>query len=195
METCEEFESLISSGLSRDLGNGEKGRLQAHIDGCPSCRSARMELSEVVSMARSALMVEEGLPSFARARIARVAAEQVSRPRGWRLPLSLSAGLQPRSAILVAAMGMIVALLALPLALKPGRMAEPGGEVAVKIDVATAADGAVRLAWSDGVKASYTVYRSTDPRHPGSGEPHRVNGNVWIDRSAGSAQVVYYRIE
>ena len=92
-------------------------------------------------------------------------------------------------------MGVIVALLAMPLALKRGSTTETGGEVAVKIDVATAADGAVRLAWSDGTKSSYTVYRSTDPRHPGSGEPHKVNGNVWIDRSAGSAQVVYYRIE
>jgi hypothetical protein len=58
-----------------------------------------------------------------------------------------------------------------------------------------AEDGQVRLAWSDGVKDSYTVYKSADPRDLTSGEVHFIRGNIWTDRNPGTSPVVFYRIE
>jgi len=55
--------------------------------------------------------------------------------------------------------------------------------------------GVVRLAWSDGVKASYTVYKTVDPRLVGRGEAHVVRGNVWVYTHPESSPVVFYRIE
>jgi len=61
--------------------------------------------------------------------------------------------------------------------------------------VVVADHGVVRLAWSDGRKESYTVYKSQDPRSFARGEAHRVQGNVWTDPDPASSQVIFYRIE
>lgn len=55
--------------------------------------------------------------------------------------------------------------------------------------------GAVRLAWANGEKEFYTVYKSTDPREFARGEAHVVQGNVWTDKEADSSPVVFYKVE
>jgi hypothetical protein len=195
MASCEKFETLLCTSGSKELGSRQLRMLERHLEECQPCEITQKQLSQLVGMARSALTSDEGMSAATRIRIARDAAARASRRQGWGFPFGLPVALQTRPALLLAAAAGVAVLLAMPLALRRGATSGTAAEVAVKIDVAARADGAVRLAWSDGTKVSYTVYRSTDPRHPGAGEPHKVNGNVWIDRAAGSAQVVYYRIE
>ena len=55
--------------------------------------------------------------------------------------------------------------------------------------------GVVKLAWSDGTRGAYRVYKSTDPRDLDRAEVHVVKGNVWTDSEAGTGPIVFYRIE
>ena len=58
------------------------------------------------------------------------------------------------------------------------------------------ADGpAVRVAWHNGEKGTYTVYKSTDPRAISAGEAHVVRGHVWTDTDPGVSPVIFYRVE
>ncbi len=55
--------------------------------------------------------------------------------------------------------------------------------------------GVVRLAWSNGARDGYTVYKSHDPRRLSHAEAHQVDGTIWTDTDSESAPIVYYRIE
>jgi len=135
-------------------------------------------------------MPEYRIPSGVRNRIALSAAERAtSRPWGSFLPVfSLSA----RPGLLAAAAVVVLALAALPVTLRrSGTASQPDVPV---VDI-TAAGGVVKLAWSDGSRDSYRVYKSTNPRVLGQSEVHVVRGHVWTDTRPESASIVYYRID
>ncbi len=88
---------------------------------------------------------------------------------------------------------MVLALVALPAVMRHGF--GPTRNPAVSTIDITADDGVVRLAWSDGTRDAYRVYKSTDPQDLEGAEVHVVKGNVWTDSEAGSSPIVYYRIE
>jgi len=96
---------------------------------------------------------------------------------------------------MLAAAGVLVALAALPALLhdRPATAYRTAGEV-TKIRVVSE-NGLVRVAWSNGHKASYTVYKSTDPRDVSRAEAHVVKGNIWTDTEPGRSPVVFYRVE
>jgi hypothetical protein len=88
---------------------------------------------------------------------------------------------------------MVLALVSLPVALRHSSGPAQNAEIsAIQI---TTDGGVVRLAWSDGSRDSYTVYKSSDPRALGQAEAHVVRGNVWTDSRPQSSQIVFYRIE
>ena len=125
-----------------------------------------------------------------RRRVALKAAEATKGLRGWLHPLPAEA--YPRPGMFAAAAAVVVALALLPITLR--HQGGPGDQGVTKIEV-VASQGVVRLAWSDGNKTTYTVYKSQDPRSFARGEAHRVQGNVWTDSDPASSQVIFYRIE
>jgi len=90
-------------------------------------------------------------------------------------------------------MALLVALLAMPFLAHRG-LGPAREDGAVKIQVVVK-DGAVRLAWSDGKRDSYTVYKSSDPRSFSRGEARVVRSNVWTDTHPASSPIVFYRID
>lgn len=95
--------------------------------------------------------------------------------------------------MLAAATAVLVALVALPVGFMD-RPDTPGGGAVRELEV-VAQDGVVRLAWRDGEKETYRVYKSDDPRSFSGADAYTVWGNVWTDQDPGSSQIVYYRIE
>ena len=99
----------------------------------------------------------------------------------------------PRPALALAAAGL-VAVLSLPFVGRDARRPVALAEDSPRIQV-MAKDGVVRLAWTDGQKASYTVLKSSNPRDFSRGEAHVVRGNVWTDTHPSTSPVVFYSIE
>ena len=88
---------------------------------------------------------------------------------------------------------VLLALVALPVAMKHySAPARPADVSSLEI---IADGGVVRLAWSDGSREAYKVYKSDDPRNIGRGEVHVVRGNIWTDNKPGSSSIIYYKIE
>ena len=195
MSDCSAFRHLLSLSAAGDLEAAKSSEVRDHVALCQACRDEEACFVVLISSARRAFSLGDALPDDVRQRVAREAAARARR-RGWnglRVPLSAILGPVPRPGILATITAVLIALVVLPLSLpKAARQTAPADSV--KVEVAT--DGkAVRLAWSDGTKTSYTVYKSSDPRPVARAEAHRVRGNVWVDDDPGSAPVVFYRIE
>jgi hypothetical protein len=135
---------------------------------------------------------EYQLPDSVRARVAHEAAEKTLQGRNsWLLPMPFATA---RMALVGAAAALCVALLTSPLMQRNEPPVATHDEVrSIRV---VAEGGVVRLAWSDGVKASYTVHKTTDLRHPGQGEVHVVRGKTtWTDTDPGPSPIVFYRID
>ena len=88
---------------------------------------------------------------------------------------------------------MVLALVSLPVALR--HSSGPAQNAEITTIHLTTDGGVVRLAWSDGSRDTYTIYKSSDPRALGQAEAYVVKGNVWTDSRPESAPIVFYRIE
>jgi len=106
--------------------------------------------------------------------------------------MSLAPATRSRNALAAAAV-LVGVVLALPALFHSSSGVRPGEEVSQVVVVAD--HGVVRLAWSDGRKESYTVYKSQDPRQAGTRRAYVVRGNAWTDRDPDTSPVVFYRIE
>ena len=192
MSECSKIKSLVSLAAGDDLPADETGRVRRHLAVCPSCRAEESVVSELVLAARSAGRADFQLPDSVRQRIALEAAGSAVRGRSvsW-LPVRVL--LMPRYRLMTAAAACLVALL-VPLALRHQAQLSSRADGVTRIEV-VADQGVVRLAWSDGQKASYTVLKTSDPRNVSAGETHVVRGNVWVDRQPDSSPVVFYRVE
>ncbi len=165
--------------------------VREHVERCSPCRSEIAQYTELIVAAKGASGREYGLPDEVRRRIARDAAERSQRPLFRAFPLIQ---MPARAAWMTSAAAVLVlAVFAATFSSRsgPGR---DGAQMISKLDV-VADRGVVRLAWSDGEKVSYTVYKSTDPRTAVRGESHVVKGHVWVDTEPDSSPVVFYRIE
>ncbi|MFQ5877150.1 MAG: zf-HC2 domain-containing protein [Acidobacteriota bacterium] len=196
MSDCARFRPLLPLDAGGELDRREGAAVRAHLDACPGCRAEASDFSRLVALSRGLGSPGGTLPEPVRAGIAREAARRASREPVWRawaaaLP-SAPALLRPLPVAVAGA--LLLALAALPVAFRSG--APGGGRAERPLTIETAIEGGrVTLAWSDGQKESYTVYKSADPRGFPPREAHVVRGNVWTDPDAGSSPIVYYRIE
>ncbi len=134
------------------------------------------------------------MSSVVRRKIAVEAAERASRGL-WSWPLT---ALLPRQVpVFATAMAALLVVVAgLPIALRQGRQMISPDRTAEVMQIEVVVDGdAVKLAWSDGNRQSYTVTKTTDPRAGSRQEAHLVKGNVWVDADPQSSPVVFYKIE
>jgi len=191
MKSCGSIKSLLPLYSGGELTEAEHQSVEIHLVRCASCRDEESSFSQVIEAARSTSMPEYRIPSGVRNRIALSAAERATRrPWGSFIPVfSLSA----RPGLLAAAAVVVLALVALPVTLR--RSSGTASQPDVPILDITAAGGVVKLAWSDGSRDSYRVYKSTNPRVLGQSEVHVVRGHVWTDTRPESASIVYYRID
>jgi len=203
MNACNDLRRLLPLISEDDLSAGEAALVSAHLRECAGCRMEDEKYRSMIVSARSIYATENGLPAAIHQRIAAEAAERVSRPV-W--PWSQLALIPRRLPAFVTAMAALLILLAgLPLALRHrGQRASGGVGIAGKtvssddreMQIEVVADGdSVKLAWSDGDRQSYTVYKTDDPRAGKYQEAHLVNGNVWVDSDPQSSPVVFYKIE
>jgi len=109
----------------------------------------------------------------------------------WPFPVVLLPGRAAWTAS--AAAVLVLAVLAVTFSSRSGPLQNSQQRIS-KLDV-VADRGVVRLAWSDGEKVTYTVYKTADPRIAARGESHVVKGHVWVDTDPDSSPVVFYRIE
>jgi len=146
----------------------------------------------VIATGRASCPGGHSLPDSFRSRIALEAAERVS--RGSWIDRFLGSLPAQRTVLAGALAAALVAVVAAPLAWRGGHLPRHEQQEITTIEVVES-DGAVTLAWSDGSRASYTVYKSSDPRQFSSRQAHVVKGNVWSDDDPGSSPIVYYRVE
>ena len=113
---------------------------------------------------------------------------------GRRFPFALPEwAVSFRPATLATGVAVLLALLVLPAVI---RQKENRGQPDAVSTISVTTDGpSVRLAWSDGSRYSYTVYKSHDPRVFSRAEAHVIRGDSWVDRDADGAPIVFYRIE
>ncbi len=77
---------------------------------------------------------------------------------------------------------------------KQKRAASPAEEIAPDIALEKAAGG-VELKWNGDPSGEYVIYRCTSPRFDRCNVAGVVKGTQWTDREAGSAPLVFYRVE
>jgi anti-sigma factor RsiW len=192
MSICDRVRPLLPLYCGGDLLDGESSAVAEHLASCLACSTEAIEYKVLVASARMT-PPSQGMPAALRRRIAEEAAANARRSR-WRalLPPFVQGIPAMRLAGAMAAAALLAAVV-LPVALRDSRKGLPNQAV-TRIDVVRDG-GVVRLAWSDGRKETYTVYKSHNPREFSAEEAHVVRGNVWTDESPETSQVVFYRIE
>jgi hypothetical protein len=191
MSDCRVFIDLLPLHAGNDLEPREADEVAAHLAGCRQCRVALSEYQTVITPAVFLDSSEITMSDIARRRVAAEAAAAV-RASGWlALPHAV---LRRRSSALAVAAAAVLALVAIPFVQRNGDAARPAHEI-TEIDIVSAPNGQVTLAWTNGSHDAYTVYKSSDPKDFRDGEAHVVLGTVWTDTSPAPGQVVFYRVE
>jgi anti-sigma factor RsiW len=191
MKRCRDFNALLPLYSGGELSEAENLEVKGHLARCAGCSDEEAKFSQVIGIARQVGSGEYRIPEAIANRIALEAAARPSR-RPWGVPVP-SFSLSAHPGLLAGAVAFVFVLAALPIAMRD--VNRPIRQTAVSVLDITADGGVVRLAWSDGSRDSYRVYKSTDPRVLGQSEVHVVRGNVWTDNHAESSAIVYYRIE
>jgi hypothetical protein len=142
--------------------------------------------------------LQVGMTEASRRHLALKCQEAGSSPWG---ALALRMG-GPRLLRVPVAAGAMVLLLTLGVAFLTARRQDAtdvtgyGGKSPVRlVTVVPASSGGVTLQWQDGVRRTYTVRKSTDPRNFRGAETFTVKGTRWTDPSPSAGQVVYYRVD
>lgn len=191
MNGCRAFKPLLPLFSGGELGEAEHLSVEAHLARCADCRQEEATFSQVIRIAKRVTMSEHRIPAAIGNRIVIDAAARASR-RPWGFPVP-AFSLSAHPGLLAGAAAIVLALIALPVAMRHG--SGPARPTAISAIDITADGGVVKLAWSDGTREAYKVYKSTDPRDLERAEVHVVKGNVWTDSEAGTSPIVFYRIE
>jgi anti-sigma factor RsiW len=197
MNPCARIRLLLPLVAGGELGPGESARARRHLSACHDCREEEALFSRVIGAARSHGAMEHRLSAEVKRVVALEASTRAaSRARIWRLLLPPAIAAAPgRAGILTAAAAVLIALVGLPALLRDRPAPSMPSEAGVTRIQVVAEGGLVRLAWSNGHKDVYTVYKSTDPRDLSGSEIHVVRGNIWTDTDAETSPVVFYRVE
>jgi anti-sigma factor RsiW len=191
MTPCGSFRRLLPGYEAGDLTPREHEFVEEHLDACFPCAEEHRKFQMVIISVRRTYDEEYQLSPEVRNRIAVQAAEKVgSAP--WFFPIGLLYPVtRPRFVLAIAA--ALAVVLSLPVVTRLASRPKPGEEVA-RVEV-SADHGVVRLAWANGRRESYTVYKSHDPQGQSSRKAYVVRGNVWTDTEPDSSPVVFYRID
>jgi hypothetical protein len=193
MVTCPQIESLLPLFAGDDLPERDATLVRGHLAGCVSCRSSSLQYIGSISLIKNELASDSSLPELVRRR---VVMDAVRNQRGfgiWQALRARLASVHAGPGLLAASTALVLALVAIPVARQHHATDQPG-ESTMALEVVADAQG-VRLAWSNGSRDAYTVYKSDDPREFPAAEAHVVRGNVWVDEGVESAPIVYYKIE
>jgi anti-sigma factor RsiW len=131
---CNQAKRLVSLAQDGRLDPAERSRLQAHLEGCPSCREWQQEQAWLLGRLRGLEAPAPG-PGFQAALLARIAAAGASRRWGMLPPPALL-----RPALLRAAAVLVLAVSALLGYAIGGRLEKPSPAT-----VAAAFDQALNL--------------------------------------------------
>ena len=192
MNNCSRYRSLLPLFCGGELSEAEVRDVQGHLARCKACLEEEGTFSQVIGAAKQISSAEILVPEWARRRISLEAAARASRTP-WGLPMPMFS-LSSHPGLLAGVAAVLLALVALPVAMRHGG-SELGGPAEVSTIEITSYDGVVKLAWNDGSRDAYKVYKGSDPRDLGRGEVHLVKGNIWTDNKPGSSPIVYYKIE
>lgn len=191
MKSCGSFQSLLPLYSGGELTDAEHQSVELHLARCTSCTEEEAKYSQIIDIAHSTSVSEYRIPAIVRNRMALSAAERAAR-RPWGIPMPVFS-LSARPGLLAAAAVVVLTLVALPVTLRHGSgpVSQPDAPV---LDI-TADGGVITLAWTDGSRDSYRVYKSTNPRGLEQSEVHVVRGHIWTDTRPESASIVYYKID
>ena len=190
MNTCAVIRPLLPLSEGGEVTPEQSRLIEEHLSHCSSCQSEHDQFLGLISCVRGIRQGEYRLADSVRRRIALEAAERAARGP-WGFPIFTF----PYRTAWMASAAALVVLAALTAGFWMKSRATPARQDEISKLEVVAERGVVRLAWSDGMKASYTVYKTVDPRLAGRGEVHVVKGNVWVDAHPESSPVVFYRIE
>src|SRR2546426_556964 len=144
MRDCSAPKQLLSLLPDGVLDDGETRAIEGHLASCQDCREEHETFLRAVSALQRATSIQVELPEATRRRIAAQAASRVA-ARRWLSSFPVLA-LPARSSLLLAtAVSILLALLALPIAMRQERTTVLHADIAT-IQV-TADRGTVRLAW------------------------------------------------
>ena len=193
VKNCDSIRLLLALNAGDDLDPLDREPVEGHLKLCRACREEAAQFRAIIDSVQKSYIQRYELSPIERNRIAIAAAERARRG-GWiqRLPLLLAPS---RGTGLMAAAALLVALVAVPIGYRNGGGAPAPGAKTMTIEVITVEPGVVRLAWSNGARDGYTVYKSHDPRRLSHAEAHEVVGTIWTDTDSESSPIVYYRIE
>src|SRR5437867_9152953 len=160
MNECSRTRLLLPIRVGPESARADLRRAKEHLAVCNPCREEEFQLTGLISTLRAVSSTDDQLPEAVRRQIAIEAARGVEhRPCFWGLPAPVFV-LPARSRILAAAALLLFALPARPVVLRTGRgPVRSGGVESIQV---VAAGPAVRAAWHNGAKGTYTVYKSTD---------------------------------
>ncbi len=194
VKNCDSIRPLLPLSAGEDLDPRDRTPVAEHLRLCRACREEESQVRAMIVSARKTYTNRYELPAIDRNRIA-IAAAESARRGGWiqRLPILLAP--PSRKIGLMAAAALLVALVALPISYRDRAGTPAPAAPAITIEVRVVEPGIVRLAWSNGARDEYTVYKSHDPRRLSHAEAHEVDGTIWTDTDSESASIVYYRIE
>ena len=192
MDNCSKYRSLLPLFSGGELNEAEVRDVQAHLARCEACVDEEAIFSQVIGAAKQVTSIEIFVPESSRRRISLEAAARASRTP-WGLPMPMFS-FSSHPGLLAGVAAVLLALVALPVAMRHGGSGL-GGRAEVSTIEITSYDGVVKLAWNDGSRDAYKVYKGSDPRNLGRGEVHVVKGNIWTDSQPGSSPIVFYKIE
>lgn len=200
MTRCSKIRSLLPLWIGRDVDSTDDRKIREHVTECAKCDAEATELVAVIEIARNIYTQKNELSASIKAGIAANAARQVVSVPWWsvwgRIPSLLTEGFALRPGFaLASAAALLVTLAVLPVGLQgPSSPEVPESTPVTRVEMALRS-GAVHIAWSNGDKDSYTVYKSSDPQGLQGSEAHVVRGHDWVDSDPESSPIVYYRIE
>ena len=191
MNACGPFKHLLSGYAAGDLTARQASRVEAHLSVCQACSLEIDKFAQIAEVVRRQYGGRYALAGVARRR---VLAEAANRPGrfSWLFPATFS--VQAWSRLALASAAAAVLALSVPLYHHSGTAPEPRSEEVAQVQV-VADHGVVHLAWTDGRKESYTIYKSQDPRGHARTRAFVVRGNAWTDNDPDTSPVVFYRVE
>ncbi|HET6268337.1 MAG TPA: hypothetical protein VFG11_11515 [Acidobacteriota bacterium] len=174
--SCERFETALYEGASTQ-------ELSTHLEHCPSCNAIRQKLQSLDRHLRFNLTIDPQFVEY-QTRLISQKIQPAGKPASvWGL----------RVARLALGVGFGLLLLS-PLRNLPGTSNPVASGQMAQVDFALEKhDATIELRWKGVPGRRYRVYRGSNPGQMRA--VSEVRGDQWVDPTASSDPIVFYRIE